>query len=394
MGERYRAGAIGHTGRGNYGHLLEMAFQGLEQVDFVAIADPDPEGRAAAGERTGARRLYADYRRMLAAEDLDLVSVCPRLPDCHAQMVIACAEAGARGLLIEKPLAPTLREADALLQACRTHGVKTAVAHRRANPYEQYGKKLVDEGAIGRLQVLRGHGKADHRAGSQDLMVLGTHMMDSMRYFAGADVAWAHGHVTEGGREVALEDVRQGDEGIGPIAGDGVAAYYAFENGVTAHYESYRGDTARRLNNLWFGFEVYGTEGIIALRDSPRGEMYIYRQGLWIPGEEHGRWERVLLNEWERFPVERAHSPEQSDHRAGADPGDRGGPPGAGMLQRRGRARRPGDDHGGARVPAPGREGVPSPGQPGKSLRHLAPATRGRTGFFRQEGAVNFRRGE
>ena len=308
MGERYRAGAIGHTGRGNYGHLLEMAFQGLERVDFVAIADPDPEGRAAAGERTGARRLYADYRRMLAAEDLDLVSVCPRLPDCHAEMVIACAEAGARGLLIEKPLAPTLREADALLEACRVHGVKTAVAHRRANPYEQYGKKLVDEGAIGRLQVLRGHGKADHRAGSQDLMVLGTHMMDSMRYFAGADVAWVHGHVTEGGREVALEDVRQGDEGIGPIAGDGVAAYFAFENGVTAHYESYRGDTVRRLNNLWFGFEVYGTEGIIALRDSPRGEMYIYRQGLWIPGEENGRWERVLLNEWERFPAsERTH---------------------------------------------------------------------------------------
>ncbi len=308
MNERYRAAAIGHTGRGNYGHLLEMAYQGLEQVDFVAIADPDPEGRAAAGERTGARRLYADYRRMLDSEDLDLVSVCPRLPDCRAEMVIACAEAGVRGLLIEKPLTPTLREADALLEACQAHGVKTAVAHRRANPYEQYGKKLVDGGAIGRLQVLRGHGKADHRAGSQDLMVLGTHMMDSMRYFAGADVAWAHGHVTEGGREVTLEDVRQGDEGIGPIAGDGVAAYYVFENGVTAHYESYRGDTGRGLNSRWFGFEAYGTEGIIALRNSPNGEMYIYRQGLWIPGEENGPWERVLLDEWERFPAsERTH---------------------------------------------------------------------------------------
>ena len=134
--------------------------------------DSDPEGRAAAGERTGAQRLYADFRQMLADEDLDIVSVCPRMPDCHADMVIACAEAGVRGVFIEKPLTPTLREADALLAACQEHGVKTAVAHRRANPYEEYGKKLVDEGVIGRLQVLRSHGKSDRRAGSQDLMVL------------------------------------------------------------------------------------------------------------------------------------------------------------------------------------------------------------------------------
>ena len=166
------------------------------------MADPDPEGRAAAGERTGAQRLYADYRQMLADEDLDIVSVCPRMPDCHADMVIACAEAGVRGVFIEKPLTPTLREADALLAACQEHGVKTAVAHRRANPYEEHGKKLVDEGVIGQLQVLRSHGKSDRRAGSQDLMVLGTHMMDSMRYFAGAEVVWAHGHVTQDGREV------------------------------------------------------------------------------------------------------------------------------------------------------------------------------------------------
>ena len=147
MSKRYNAGVIGRTGAGDYGHGLDTVYRDLEQVDLVAVADPgpDPEGRAAAGERTGAQRLYADYRQMLADEDLDIVSVCPRMPDCHADMVIACAEAGVRGVFIEKPLTPTLREADALLAACQEHGVKTAVAHRRANPYEQYGKKLVDE---------------------------------------------------------------------------------------------------------------------------------------------------------------------------------------------------------------------------------------------------------
>ena len=308
MNKHYKAGVIGRTGAGDYGHGLETVYRGLEQVDLVAVADPDPEGRAAAGERTGTQRLYADYRQMLAEEDLDLVSVCPRMPDCHAEMVIACAEAGVRGVFIEKPLAASLREADALLATCQERGVKTAVAHRRANPYEQYGKKLVDEGAIGQLQVLRSHGKSDHRAGSQDLMVLGTHMMDSMRYFAGAEVAWAHGHVTQDGREVTLEDVREGDERIGLIAGNGVAAYYAFENGVTAHFESQPGYPATGINSRWFGFEAHGSEGIIALRNSPNGEMYIYRQGLWIPGEENGSWERVLLDEWEQYSAgERTH---------------------------------------------------------------------------------------
>ena len=88
---------------------------------------------------------------------------------------------------------------------------------------------------------------------------------------------------------------------MGLIAGNGVAAYYAFENGVTAHYESYRGDVSRDgISSRWFGLEVYGTRGIFSLRNSPNGEMYHYPHGLWVPGENDGKWERVLLDEWEK----------------------------------------------------------------------------------------------
>ena len=165
MSKRYKAGVIGRTGAGDYGHGLANRYRDLEQVDFSRCGRPRSRGPRRSRRAHGAQRLYADYRQMLADEDLDIVRLCPRMPDCHADMVIACAEAGVRGVFIEKPLTPTLREADALLAACQEHGVKTAVAHRRANPYEQYGKKLVDEGVIGQLQVLRSHGKSDHRAG-------------------------------------------------------------------------------------------------------------------------------------------------------------------------------------------------------------------------------------
>ena len=307
MSAEYRAAIIGHTGQGNYGHGLDMVYARMPEVEVVAVAAPDPRGLAAAGKRTGAARCYADYREMLDKEEVELVNVCPRVVTLHAEMAIAAAEAGARGIFCEKPVAASLAEADAILETCDQCNVRMAVAHRRANPYEQHAKRLVDAGEIGQLQVLRGHGKWDHRAGAEDLAVLGPHMMDSMRYFAGADVAWAHGHITQDGREIILGDVHEGNEGIGPIAGNSLAAYYVFANGVTAHFESQPGDTTARVNSRWFGFEAHGTEGIITLRNSPNGEMYIHRQGMFIPDGKI-QWERVLIDGWEAIPAgERTH---------------------------------------------------------------------------------------
>ena len=97
MSKRYKAGVIGRTGAGDYGHGLETVYRDLEQVALVAVADPDPEGRAAAGERTGAQRLYADYRQMLADEDLghsQRLSADARLPRRHGHRL--CRGRGAR----------------------------------------------------------------------------------------------------------------------------------------------------------------------------------------------------------------------------------------------------------------------------------------------------------
>ena len=297
-----RAGIIGDTGRGNYGHGLDTAYDGIPGVEVVAVADPDPAGRKAAAKRAGALREYADYREMLERESVDLVNVCPRWIGKHAEMVIAAAESGAKGLMCEKPFAPTLSQADAMLEACSRNGVRVAVAHRRANAYEQHGKRLIDDGAIGEVQSIRSRGKEDHRSGAMDLMVLGTHMMDSMRFMAGSDAAWASGRVTRDGRDATAEDIREGDEEVGLIAGNGVDAFFAFRNGIAGHFESHPGREQPDLSSRSFGFEVHGTRGIIALRSSPDGEMYLYPHSRWIPGEPDGRWERIYLDEWEHGP--------------------------------------------------------------------------------------------
>jgi predicted dehydrogenase len=301
----YRAAVIGHTGHGNYGHGLDVALVGLPGVEVVAVADPDDAGRLSAVRRIGAPRDYADYRRMLADERPDLVAVAPRWCDQHEAMVIACVEAGVRGIYCEKPLAATPAAADRILAACAARDVKLVVAHRsRENPYLHWARRLIEED-IGPLQVMRGHGKGDRRAGAEDTMVLGTHVFDQMRYFAG-DALWCTGHVTQDGRDVTAADVRDGPEGMGPIAGNGLAAYYAFGGGVTAHYESYPGD---RAGSHWYGLELHCARGIIALRNLPEGEVYRYPYGLWLPDASAGAWERVSLPEWEIGPAGAPRSP-------------------------------------------------------------------------------------
>ena len=296
---RYRAGAIGRTGRGNWGHGLDIAFVGVPRVEFVAVADDDADGLREAGARTGAGSPYGDYREMLERERLDFVAVCPRWPDARVEMVIAAAEVGVRGIFCEKPFARTLAEADAMLEACERAGTRVAVAHRRANPYEQRAKAMVEEGAIGELQSLRAMGKCDHRSGAQDLMVLGTHMMDSMRFVAGSEVVWASGRVTQDGRDVTVEDIREGDEEIGLIAGNAVSAEYAFENGVTASFESHPVIMPPGGSGSLFGFEAYGSKGIISVRNSPSGSMFVYPHSRWVPGSDD-QWRPIVIEEWER----------------------------------------------------------------------------------------------
>src|SRR5262245_10311197 len=111
MAKTYRVAVIGRTGKGNYGHGLDVVWKELDNVEIVAVADEDANGRAAAAKRLGAKNAYADYREMLDKERPQIVSVADRFLDAHKDMVVACARAGA-SVFLEKPMARTLAEAD------------------------------------------------------------------------------------------------------------------------------------------------------------------------------------------------------------------------------------------------------------------------------------------
>jgi predicted dehydrogenase len=84
---------------------------------------------------------------------------------------------------------------------------------------------------IGDLLEIRAHGKQDNRAGGEDLIVLGVHLFDLMRFFAG-DAQWFTARVLQHGQAVSLQNARAATEDIGPVVGDELFAQFAFANGV------------------------------------------------------------------------------------------------------------------------------------------------------------------
>ena len=186
--------------------------------------------RRAARKRndSGVKNAYADYRTMLETRSsLHIVSVADRWLDQHRDMVVACARAGA-SVFLEKPMARTLAEADEMIAECEMRHVKLAIAHQtRYSPRARVIRDFLGEGKLGEVLELHGRGKEDARGGGQDLMVLGTHLFDLMRFFAG-DAQWCHARIRQKGKPSVKADVTDGGEGMGPVIGDQINATYGF----------------------------------------------------------------------------------------------------------------------------------------------------------------------
>lgn len=288
--KKYRAAVIGHTGHGNYGHGLDIVWQAFDWIEVVAVADPDPAGRAKASERIRAARDYADYREMLRREKPDLVTIGPRWLDQRVEMLQAACEAGAH-IYMEKPFARDLEDADRICAAVRRHNVKVQIAHQmRGSPFVRQVEQLVRAGEIGQIQEVRGRGKEDRRAGGEDLMVLGSHICDVMRIFLG-NPRWVFAHVTHDGEELAPRHTRQPSEPIGPVAGNQIAAMFAFDGAVHGYFASKICDETHPLR---FGTQILGSKGAIFLPNAiyPEGQPFLLRSPSWFPGESH-RWEKI-----------------------------------------------------------------------------------------------------
>lgn len=288
---KYRVAVIGHTGRGNYGHGLDLVWREIPETQIVAVADADPKGLASAVSRLGDVKGFADYRKMLAEIKPDLITVAPRWLDQHCDMVVAAAEAGVKGIYLEKPMCRSLVEADAMVAACEKSGTKLAIAFQtRYSQKLPVVEELIADGALGDLLEIRARGKEDRRGGAEDLWVLGTHMFNLTHHFAG-EPQWCSGSVYQDGHPVTAADVYEGPEGIGPLAGDSVHAMFHMESGLTAYFDSTRNGGGSPTR---FGLQIFGSKGIIQMFNTGHiPDVYFLADSSWSPGRSGAEWVSV-----------------------------------------------------------------------------------------------------
>lgn len=278
-----RVAAIGRTGRGDWGHAIDELWAGVDGVQLVAVADESEEGLAKAVVRNklDASRpgvAFRDWRQMLADVKPDIVAICMRQIDCHAEMAIAAAEAGVKGIFMEKPFVPTPAAADAVIAACRKASTKLALAYvNRHSPAYAAARDLIEDGQIGKVLEIRCRGKEDKRGGGEDLWVLGCHLLDLMADLGGAP-QWCEANVTLAGRPITKADMADGPEGIGPIAGDSVAAMFGLADGPIGFFASVRDAGLKQPN---FGLTVAGTQGAIHIRPDHVPHAYLRAAPLW-----------------------------------------------------------------------------------------------------------------
>jgi predicted dehydrogenase len=131
-------------------------FFACTRTDLVACADPRTEVMEKFGElyNIPKERQYTDFRQMIAAENLDIVSVATQ-PEPRAEIVIHAAEHGIKAIYAEKAMAASLPEAQAMVEALERNNVFFNLGtNRRWSVLYDKMKEIIDSGELGALKTL------------------------------------------------------------------------------------------------------------------------------------------------------------------------------------------------------------------------------------------------
>ncbi|RCW47633.1 Gfo/Idh/MocA family protein [Paenibacillus prosopidis] len=148
---KVRVVVVGCGSISKYRHIPEYAAN--KNVELVAFVDPVIERAEKYAELHGGKA-FADFETMLAEVKPDAVSVCT--PNAlHAPMSIAAANAGAH-VLVEKPMAVSDEEAEAMIEAAKKNGVHLMVGHnQRFMPPHVKAKQILQSGVLGKVLTFR-----------------------------------------------------------------------------------------------------------------------------------------------------------------------------------------------------------------------------------------------
>jgi predicted dehydrogenase len=139
---------IGIIGAGIMGRWHSRVYQSHEQCQVVGVCDLDKSRARALADEFDVTEVYGSHEEMISGANMDMVSVCT--PDfAHAAPTIDCVSAGIH-VLVEKPLAVRVEDAEAIIAAAQKNAVKVMAqfSHRWVPSYRQ-AKDLLSGGELG-----------------------------------------------------------------------------------------------------------------------------------------------------------------------------------------------------------------------------------------------------
>ncbi len=236
---------------------IESYHRFVPEAEVVAVYARNVEKAKDFAKKYAIPQWYDDIDTLLKESGCEVVDIC--LPNyLHASTAIKAAAAG-KHIIIEKPLAITLEEADSMIEACKIAGVKLMYAEELcfAPKYERV-RQMVNEGAIGDVYMLKQSEKHsgphsdwfydNDLAGGGVLMDMGCHAMAWFRWMLNnAKVVSVYATMS-----TVLHKQRTKGE-------DNSIVIIEFENGVTAVAEN----SWAKHGGMDDKCEVYGTGGVV-----------------------------------------------------------------------------------------------------------------------------------
>lgn len=291
--EKIRWGVLGV---GWFGEVHADALATAPGIELAALCTRRESRLNEIADRYGVKGRYTDYRRMLEDDSLDVIGIATHIDD-HRDIAIDALRAG-KNVFLEKPMAPTAADCDAIIAAARDGGGKFMVGHVcRFDPRVTLAKQAIDEGRVGRIISMHARRNLSKAIGLQvcgsisALLGDGIHDADLMLWFSGAKAV-----------NVYAQEIHPG----GSKYPEGGFAMARLDGGAVCSIESvwYLPETTPYTIDA--RMEVIGTEGALYINCGEAGLEIHDKQKTHLPdtiywpkymGKRHG----ALIEEFSYF---------------------------------------------------------------------------------------------
>jgi len=290
-----RVGIIGAGGIARGYHV--RSYLRCPNARIVAACDVNPSALGELVQLTGPLDTYADYRALLARDDLDLVSICTT-NNMHHPIAMAAIERGI-DIYCEKPLALTLAQAREMLSVANAAGIKTGInfSHRRT-PAARLAKEILDSGALGPVHyasALYAAGSVSYGirpitwrnvkelAGYGGMGDMGSHIIDMLLWLVDADIT----AVTAMTRILVPErPERESGQPVRVTTEDQGMMLMALSNNATAYVVGSYAFTGRGYDQR---IEIYGAQGGLMYDQQHPFELQVF-----MPEQHLQRYTRIV----------------------------------------------------------------------------------------------------